>query len=366
MTWSYDYIAREMLAGARILVPPDEVVAAFERCERVLGRERIDRVRAGGVTGAAPTLGVVMVGRALAALEDVSGAAPLIARLRNDEASAWGELDAIALLRSSGDTVVELFPAVVVGNRQRQPDFRIRREDEGWVYVEVSRPDTSEAEDHARAIVNDLTTVLDQVAGPKSVEVFLRREPSDVELKILRESTLAFSRKEGPQREELPDGLGVLTSALGDQFVVVDHAGEENRPRLGSTRVSFGTGVVRRIDVRMPFSDERAARFIDGEAGQLPDNSPGLIMVDIGKASGARRSWEPLIRRRFQPSINTRVGGVGLFERAMVASEKGLGVTTASKLMANPHAKIALPPWIESTFATAGAQHAQLMKPAPG
>ena len=47
MPWTYEEIEREWLGGSRIAVPADEVVAAFERCERDLGREPLgpDRLR---------------------------------------------------------------------------------------------------------------------------------------------------------------------------------------------------------------------------------------------------------------------------------------------------------------------------------
>jgi hypothetical protein len=58
-TWTYDEIDREWLAGAKIAAPPNEVIASFERCQRMLGRDWMESTRSSGawrVTGAFPVL----------------------------------------------------------------------------------------------------------------------------------------------------------------------------------------------------------------------------------------------------------------------------------------------------------------------
>ena len=46
MTWTIEEIEKDWLAGGRIAVSPEDVVATFERCERVLGRDWIYARRA--------------------------------------------------------------------------------------------------------------------------------------------------------------------------------------------------------------------------------------------------------------------------------------------------------------------------------
>jgi hypothetical protein len=48
-------------------------------------------------------------------------------------------------------------------------------------------------------------------------------------------------------------------------------------------------------------------------ATQLPNDAPALIMVEMLRAPGGFRLWEPILERRFQPTAHTRVGGMGLF-----------------------------------------------------
>lgn len=110
---------------------------------------------------------------------------------------------------------------------------------------------------------------------------------------------------------------------------------------------------VSHVAVRMPFSDLRAEKFIGKEAKQLPDDAPGLIVVDVSKAIAAIKAWEPLIMRRFQPSIHTRVGGVCLVSSGidMAGDGGGLSLSSSVKFIANPHAKFSVPSWVEAALA---------------
>src|ERR1700730_3393128 len=77
MSRTFDQIEREWLAGSRIAVDTADIIAAFNRCERVLGRDWIDLAHRGSVegvriTGAGPTFRVVSIGLSLASLDDVA------------------------------------------------------------------------------------------------------------------------------------------------------------------------------------------------------------------------------------------------------------------------------------------------------
>jgi hypothetical protein len=356
--WNHDEIAREWLADSVIAVPPDQVVAAFDRCELLLGREWIFESR-GSVVGALPTLRVVTMGQRLASLDGLRGAETLIEKLAKGDSSAAAELHSIDLLRSVGNTSVELFPTVVVGSRKREPDFRIRcDQNDPWVHVEVTRPDMAEAHEQAKEICDKLSAAIDSVDRSFDLEVFLRREPADAEVGAVLTAieTLCSTTESG--RSELPNGLGLLLlgSTPTGPITPADH-GEEVRPRLGQARIKVEPGVARRIVVRLPYSDDRAEKFLHREAAQLPTDGPGMLMVHMGNTPGGFRTWEPLIRRRFQPAVHTRVGGVCLFSSGTLLTEAGFAVLSQTKLIANPHARSPLPHWIESTIACYGAEY---------
>ena len=357
MSWTFDEIAHEWLADSVVAVPPEEVVIAYNRCEQTLGREWINQCR-GTVIGAAPTLQVVTIGQRLASLDGVGSSEQLIEKLRKRDPSATAELHALHLLRSNGETSLELFPRIIVGDRMREPDFRIRRNGHPWVYAEVTSTDISEAHERAEAVLDTLSAVIDSVTKPFDLEVFLRREPQDQEISCVLPRILRFCESASAGREELPDGLGLLllSGAPSGPIVPNDH-GEEVRPRLGKAKFKVEQGVpTRRVVVRMPYSDERAENLLRRESAQLPPEGPGLVMIHMGNAPGGFSSWEPLIRRRFQPSVHTRVGAVCLFSAGTLPTERGFVILSQTKVLVNPHASTPLPSWIEKTLIAAGEE----------
>jgi len=177
LAWTYEEIEHDWLAGNRIAASPTEIIAAFNRCDRMLGRSWLERAKV-GAPGTHPTLRVIELGKQLGAIEDVSNTDKLIEKILKDDPSAFAEVCAIHLLRSVGHTEVDLEPIVQNEERTRYCDFRIRRPSEPWVYVEVTRPDTSESEARARQVLASLAAVV-AIQKPFTIELFLRKEPSD-------------------------------------------------------------------------------------------------------------------------------------------------------------------------------------------
>jgi hypothetical protein len=367
MSWTFEEIEREWLAGSKIAVDPPDVVAAFDRCERALGREWIETAHKGGilgaigpVTGSAPTLCVVSMGLNLASLDAVPDGQRLVDKLRSGDSSAHAELKAIHLLRRGNKTVVELEPTIRYTNRKC--DFRIRRDGESWVWVEVTRPDTSDAQSRVEMILRSVCDSVVSVQKPFTLELFFRREPSDDEISnVLAAASRVCSAEPvvtETMREEMPDGMGLLIlnqHPIGQ--VVVDDHGEANIPRIGMARAIVGQGEPNRhVAVRMPYADQRAERFLTSEARQLPTDGLGLVMVDMAQAPGGFRSWEPAIRRRFQPAQHTRVGAVCLFSSGLVPTDRGETSLFETRLIVNQHAKRALPAWICTTIEAGGRE----------
>jgi hypothetical protein len=243
----------------------------------------------------------------------------------------------------------------------RKCDFRIQQGAGPWVYVEVTAPDTSDAQARIQTLLQSVCDKVAAVKNPFALEVFFHREPTDDELGEVVAAALNFcsadqSTAETMIKTEMPSGMGllILNQHPAGQ-VVIDGHGEENVPRLGMARAIIGPGEPNRhVSVRMPYADQRAERFLTSEARQLPIDAPGLIMVEMGRASGGFRSWEPTVRRRLQPAMHTRVGGVCLFTSGLVWTEHGEASLFQTKLIANHHAKTALPAWIATSVEVAG------------
>lgn len=354
MAWDWERIEREWLNGGRIAVPCDVATTAFDRVEAVLGSDWLMRRRGPGGTayGSGPTLSVVNTGQLLAVLDGVAGADRLIERVRRDDGSAKAELVGLYLLRSGRpDALVELEPEVEVVGRRKKPDFRITAAGDATC-VEVTQPDLSEEHTRAADIIERIAGMVHDIEGAFALEVFLRRMPTETELAGLMARVPDFCRWEGVHREELGD-LGLLLLNLDEPSWVTlrDHDEEQRAPRISVLRVQHLPGVCRHICVRLAFADQRAQQFLESEARQLPKDGPGLIMVAMWNAAGGFGTWEPLLRRRLQPALHTRVSGVCLFTSGVCSTPDGEAWVPRTKLIVNPHARHPLPEWVHPQLA---------------
>jgi hypothetical protein len=367
VTYTWEEIRDVWLGSGRIVATEDEMVQEFNRVERMLGRDWMEErlTPAHGVTshGAIFTLLIVMYGRLLASVEGLVGAELLVRKLLAGRADALSELKAAYLLKS-GDPVVqlELESPVTVGRRERKPDLRVRASDEPWTYVEVTRPDTSEEGVQVQNLLDTLSRVLDVVPGRYSLEVFLRRQPEESEISALQQHVNEVCSLKDVQVVELASGLGTLyLNQFEPGFVVLDDHGESPVPRTGLAQSIMEEGEVKRsVAVRVAFSDDRADEFLRKEARQLPKGTPGLVMIDVSEASGGMRTWRPLLEKRLQPKIHTRVSGICLFRTIFYPTEQGESWRIETKLLVNRNAPMTLPPSLSSTLSRYESEEADL------
>jgi hypothetical protein len=337
--------------GGKLAVPNDEVVRTFNMVAARFGRDWVEasRTNNGAVSdGTSPTLFIVTLGWLLDSLGDAPNAHGVREKVKNGDTPARAELVAIHLVRSgTPDTDLEIEPEVVVGTKNRKPDFRVRRGRDDWTYVEVTQASTSEAQANVRRNLERLTILADDSTGTFGLEVFLRREPTHDEVDAIAVEIVQGHIDTTTRAVELVSGLGTLYWDIGEpQTVVLDDHGEPYTPRLGMTRFAKRGDNYRRITVRWPFTDERAEEFLRIEARQLPTNAPGLIMINTGYAVGAMKAWRSLIERRFQPNLYTRVSAVCLFSSGHHGTDAGEEWRPQTKLIINPHARIPLPDWL--------------------
>jgi len=360
MSYTWQDIEQHWLGdgGSSLAASPDEVVSAFNEVAAQFGREWVEVTRTrNGVPsrGLAPTLYIVTMARLLRSLEGLPNAAGLLEKVSSGSADARTELIAIDLIRTENPgAIVEIEPEIQVGARNRKPDFRTQMASEKWwTYVEVTNPNTSDAQEEVRQGLARLTALVRDCSGSFALEVFLKREPSAAELDLIADMIMQEHQARGQAAVELPYDLGTLywNNKPPGPRGLNDH-GEPYTPRLSSGAVAVSTDQHGRIDqhrhitVRWPFTDVRAETFIRHEARQLPTDAPGLIMIYTSGTVGAMKAWRALIERRLQPNLNTRVSAVCLFSSALRETEQGEDWNVECKLILNPHARFPLPQWI--------------------
>jgi hypothetical protein len=241
----------------------------------------------------------------------------------------------------------------------REPDFRTRLAAEPWTYVEVAKPNKSQVEKAAQQLMVRLTTSLQTVTSPYSVEVYLSREPRESEIPVVINRITALSQQTGILHEELPDGLGLLLLNVTSPGEVLKlRIGDEKFPRIGVSAIAGdGAKPNRKISVSMPVCDvRRAGNFLAEEASQLPTTSPGLVALEVSSDSGGIKNWGPLLLECFVPDLYSRVSAVCLFEDAVITFHTSEIATLDTRLITNPYATFPLPSWIATAVRESGEE----------
>lgn len=344
---------------------PEIVVDAFERVEQILGRDWVTSTRCvsgGQVRGPGPLLAVLSMGERLTTLEAVNNAGKLIAKLKKHDTSAEAELTAMHLLHVRNNKAeVEYEP----GSRNgRKVDFRIRVTGKDWTYIEVTRPNISEAIERLTAILSRITGLVREIKREFALEVFFRREPDDDEVEGLLDSIRQFCMDNISKHQEVSDlALLILSDMVPGQITPYQEPEDHATPRLGAAQFIVGKDEPKRhVVARVPYSDKRADAFLRNEAAQLPKDHPGVIMVDVSGEPTAFSSWGTILARRFQPGIHTRVSGVCLFAPQLLPLDNGLIWIPNVQLHINPNARFALPSWIAGSLKDASNDFGTLLR----
>jgi len=350
--WTREQLEAEWIGGSIETLGDRAPVAlnAFDTVERHLGTEWL-RAQWRGHQGPLPTLSIVLLGECLSAIEPLKGYGVLVEKIRTGDGSALAEMEAVRMFAGMGDVEIELAPELQVGVATKKPDFRVRRAGERWTYVEVTRPDTSIAARAAEALLHRFLDICTAVRRPFSMELFLRREPTLEEEASLHATAQSLAESDRFETIDAP-GLALVVKEpfTGPVITPRNHPGEDNAcPRFGAASGVLGgdgSEPQRMIAVRMPFSDERADDILKAEAKQLSKDEPGLIMIDMSGTRGGMANWVPLLRRRLQPTIHTRVSGICLFASGTELISTGVGLLFTYRTIDNPHAVHPLPRWI--------------------
>lgn len=236
------------------------------------------------------------------------------------------------LLRNHAD--IELFTPI---QSHRVPDCRFRpRTSEGWTYAEISQRAISELVRQCENILSRVSQAAGEAMPGLQRCVAILRIPNDTELASLLSW---ISARKMPEESFMEDLAVFYAKPLGEAAVGADERLNYllPQPRRFATNIRAGDhGATQRVGTAgIRITDQAAAEVLNGEAKQLPKDSPGIVCLDVSNVPGGLSLWTPLIRRRFQPRINTRISGVLLFSTVLRTMEKPY---TGGTLLINEHA----------------------------
>jgi hypothetical protein len=345
MTVDWKAIQEEWLLGQTISLSETDVLDRFSLIEELLGETWLNGLKvAPGL--APPILRAMLIADKLSAVKDCVGVGAVLEKIKLNDASAHSELTAAFLLAAPG-TTIEFEPAIMVKNRSRKSDLRVKGKNADWCYVEVARPDESELQRKAQSVVASIAKQLSAIPSDVVLDCILLKEPSAVEKASVCDRIAALVQDAAPAIHKIPELALIAVNQTPPGQAVVQDYGEPVRARIAITSFQVDAGNTRKtITVRIPFEDERAEGFITHEARQLPTDHPGLIMFDMTTAVSGMTAWKPLLARRLQPQQHTRVSAICMFTGNFMMTSKGFGWFPDAALLKNEHAHIPIPEWI--------------------
>jgi hypothetical protein len=87
------------------------------------------------------------------------------------------------------------------------------------------------------------------------------------------------------------------------------------------------------VNITADISDGRVQRMVDAKCKQLDRENINLVVANVTAVDASIDEWEPLIRYRLQPNINTRIGGVVLMRERCEKHE----IQIETRLILNPY-----------------------------
>lgn len=137
----------------------------------------------------------------------------------------------------------EIAPVVTVAGRERVPDFRTRVPESDWTYIEVARPDALKAEERVKQVLQQLIRTVKEIKKSFTLEVFLRRQPTDHEVIAIARRIPDFCELEGAQEEDMGAvGLLLLNHAQPGQRREARQLPKESSGLLMLEHVEFSCG----------------------------------------------------------------------------------------------------------------------------
>ena len=363
MPFQWKDILQDWLLGETLDYKTDDIVNAFNDLERIMNPGWLDQIF-GQSRGTVTAIQIIELGRMLREIEQTHGGSGLISKIANyypytvyhggspkkldslsfQSSNELHELaHVLAVVRYATHYIrscleVELEPELLVRNKTRHPDFRVKH-DSTWIYVEVVCPGFSNEARNIYETLARIAEVKDEIRMDRVAEVYLFKDPSQTEVtRIIDKCKLLSEDDLQPQRCTIGNTAQIFTNPWNQELLpTFPPAVQENRPILGvigfEIKNEGGVGHGRKCSVKMPFTDERAQRILGEKSRQLSRECHGLIIVDVSSVAGGLKRWPELMEGRLQPSLNRRIGGILIAENSI----SGKSMKTEKRFIEHPN-----------------------------
>lgn len=232
-------------------------------------------------------------------------------RLKFDYDSTTSEIYVGAKLVTGGFEI-EIEPLL----EGRKPDFRFNIEKE-WIYLETCYRSLSKSLINANKILEEASSLVAKSIPGRHGMLALLKPITLEELPTIKK----WLDKNASKHEAYLDSVAYYYSdAKIDSCIDDNHALTKylSKPRLFATYFTSDLrGPGTKGTACMQVCDFQAQEILENEAKQLSKNELGIICLDLSRVMGGIREWAPLIEKRFQPKINTRISAVILIEKVM-------------------------------------------------
>lgn len=228
---------------------------------------------------------------------------------------------------------------MLVNGRKKHPDLKIDYCNSP-IYLEAKTPSFSEHQKKVQDILTKIDSrirlIADEKTQPLHIEMYLFKEPNDLEIIKMVEKVESLWRRKCPE-EFLMKGLTkIFVSPIDhEKLSTYVRAIEEKRPRLASISIRMPRGY--KCTIEIPFSDERAKRILRKEYLQLSRKAPGVIFLDLSQINELKR-WTELIKGRLQPKLHRRISAVLITQQA--PSSKKFMIEKSLVIHPNPYHKL--------------------------
>jgi len=231
--------------------------------------------------------------------------------------------------------VPELFPCI----ENREPDCRINLNNQ-IIYIEITHRNRSENYKKGIAIIGKVARLAGEMFKGSHAKIAILRFPNDNELKKITD----WLQNIGNINEDKLDNLAYFYSDTFESSMSKKDRLNKYIPPHSRYATFIGKGM--KGTAGLYIDDIVAKEILEREAQQLPKQYPGVICIDASSVSCGYENWIPLIKRRFQPSINTRISAVLLFSISL-SNEKSL---IKGSFLSNPYARYSIDSNIKCVF----------------